>query len=117
MSKEKVYDAFAELIYTVVMADGLVKEPEKSAIENIVKDHPIAQNIQRYFDSNMTNNSVAQSFLHALEVCRENGQDSEYPFLIRIVEEISKVSEGLNGDDDGLLTEFVSNFKRKFAAN
>ncbi len=117
MLKEEVYDAFAELIYTVVMADGIVKEPEKSAIEKIVKNHPIAQLIQRYFDSNQKDVSIAQSFLHAFEVCKENGPDTEYPFLIHLVEEISKVSEGLDGEEDGLLTEFVRNFKRKFTSN
>ena len=117
MSKEKVYDAFAELIYTVVMADGVIKEQEKTAIANIVRDHPIGKDIQRYFDSNLKDISVAQAFLNTLDVCKTFGQDSEYSFLIHIVEEIAKVSEGLDGDDDGLLAEFVRNFRRKFNAN
>jgi hypothetical protein len=117
MSKERVYDAFAELIYTVVMADGVIKEQEKTAISNIVKDHPIGKDIQRYFDSNFKDISVAQSFLHTLDVCKEFGKDKEYSFLIKIVEEIAKVSEGFDGEDDGLLVEFVRNFKRKFISN
>ena len=116
-TKEKVYDAFAELIYSVVMADGVIKETEKIAIEHIVKEHPIKKDIQKYFTSQEKNISVAQSFLHTLEVCKEYGADQEYPFLISIVEKISKVSEGLDNEDDGLLVDFVANFKRRFALN
>ena len=116
-SKKKVYSAFAELIYSVVMADGEIREPEKLAIASIVKEHPIAQDIKRYFDSNIKGISIAQSFIHTLEVCKEHGEDVEYPFLLAIVERISKVSEGIESDDESILTDFVVNFRRKFYSN
>ncbi len=114
-TKEKVYDAFAELIYSVVMADGEVTAAEKTAISQIVKQHPIGINIQNYFDSKDKDLSIAQCFIYTLETCKAHGADEEYPFLLTIVEEISKVSEGV--DDDGLFVQFVKNFKKRFSIN
>ena len=116
-SKEEVYDAFAELIYCVVMADGEIKETEQAAIKTIVKNHPIGGAIQKYFDSKNKDISIVQSFLHTLEICKEHGADDEYPFLLAIIEVISKVSEGLDEGEDGLLAQFILNFKRRFSLN
>lgn len=116
-TKNKVYEAFAELIYSVVMADGEIKEPEKTTITTIAGSHPIAQNIQRYLASNSKDTSIAQSFLHTIDVCKEHGNDPEYPFLLNMIVEISKVSEGIENDDEGLFGEFVNNFKKRFSLN
>lgn len=114
MTKDRLYDAFAKLIYAVVMADGVIKEQEKAVIASIVKDHPVSKDIQRYFDSNLKGLSIAQSFLHAIEICKEYGKDQEFPFLIQVVDEISHVSEGLDRNSTGLLSEFVESFKKRF---
>jgi len=114
-TKEKVYKAFAELIYSVVMADGEISEREKASIARIVNEHPIGTTIQEYIGGERKDISIVQSFLHTMDVCKEHGQDNEYSFLIDLTEQIAKVSEGM--DDDGLLVEFVSSFKRKFHLN
>ena len=111
-SKEDVYAAFAELIYSVVMADGIIKETEMHTINQIVKDHPIGTHIQKLIDSENKEISIVQSFLHTLEVCKSHGKEEEYYALLEMVLEIGKVSEGM--DDEGLLSDFAANFKRKF---
>lgn len=113
-SKKKVYEAFAELIYAVVMADGEVKDPEKSLITNIVSSHPIAADIQNHLASGAKNTSIVQSFLYTLDVCKEHGRDEEYSFLLNILVQISKVSEGVDNEDGGFFAEFVANFKKRF---
>ena len=113
-SKKKVYEAFAELIYAVIMADGEVKEPEKSLITNIVINHPIAADIHAQLESGVKNTSIVQSFLHTLDVCKEHGKDEEYSFLLNILVEISKVSEGVDSEEGGFFSEFVANFKKRF---
>jgi len=116
-TKKKVYDAFAELIYSVVMADGEIKEPERSTISSIAGNHPISADIQRYLESNSKNTSIVQCFLHTVDVCKEHGNDPEYPFLLKIIVEISKVSEGMDNEDEGLFAEFINNFKKRFSLN
>ena len=115
-SKEKIYDAFAELIYAVVIADGKITQKEEEVISKVIKEHSIKLDIQKYFDSKVKNISVAQSFMNTFEVCKQHGNDSEYPFLLKILEDISQVSEGLNKDEDNLLSEFVGSFKKRFLA-
>jgi uncharacterized tellurite resistance protein B-like protein len=114
VSKKEVYEAFAELIYAVIMADGVVKDPEKALIKAIVVNHPIAQNIQLHLESGVKNTSIVQSFLHTLDVCKNHGQDNEYSFLLNILIEISKVSEGVDSEEGGFFAEFVDNFKKRF---
>jgi hypothetical protein len=114
-SKKKVYEAFAELIYAVVMADGEVKGAEKSLITSIVANHPIAVEIQSLLASGVKNTSIVQSFLHTLDMCKEHGQDEEYSFLLNILIEISKVSEGVDNEDGGFFAEFVANFKKRLS--
>lgn len=115
VSKQNIYSAFAELIYAVVMADGVIKEQEQQAITAIVKNHPIGALIEQYFGASTTSPSVAQSFLHTMETCKAFGNDAEYPFLLHLVEEISKVSEGLEKEmKEGLFYDFVHGFKKRF---
>lgn len=114
-SKKKVYEAFAELIYAVVMADGEVKEPEKSLITDVVANHPIAGEIQKHLDSGLKSTSIVQSFLYTLDVCKEHGADAEYTFLLDILVQISKVSEGVDNEDGGFFAEFVANFKKRLS--
>ena len=115
-SKEKVYDAFAELIYAVVIADGKITASEEEVISKVIEGHSIKLDIQKYFDSKSKNISIAQSFMNTFGVCKEHGKDPEYPFLLHIVEDVALVSEGLNKDEDNLLSEFISSFKLKFLA-
>ena len=114
-SKEKVYDAFAELIYAVVIADGKISGTEKKVISDVIQGHLIKIDIQKYFDSKITGISIVQSFLNTFEVCKQHGKDSEYPFLLKILEDVSRVSEGLNKDEDNLLEEFISSFRSRFS--
>ena len=114
-SKEKVFEAFAELIYAVIMADGEIKEPEKSLVTNIVINHPISVYIDAHLASGVKNTSIVQSFLHTLDVCKEHGNDIEYSFLLNILIEISKVSEGVDNGEGGFFSEFVANFKNRFS--
>ncbi len=113
-SKEKVYDAFAELIYAVVIADGRITQKEEEVISKIIKGHSIKLDIKKYFDSKARNISIAQSFMNTFEVCKQHGEDLEYPFLLKILKDIASVSEGLNNDEGNLLAEFIDSFRKRF---
>ena len=49
-NQEKLYEAFGELLYVVAMADGLIQEEELSALDEVLKGHPWAADIQWSFN-------------------------------------------------------------------
>lgn len=112
-SKESLYNAFAELIYSVMMADGTINENELKAISLISQKHPIDFFIKKHIESAPKDISIAQSFLHTIEVCKSLGNREEYPELVEMVQKIGKVSGEL--EEDSLLSIFVANFKQKFS--
>jgi hypothetical protein len=112
-TNEILYDAFAELIYSVLMADGIINQNELNAISQITKTHPIRDFIQKHILSNQKDISISQSFLHTMEVCKSLGNREEYPALLEMVQEIGKVSGKF--EEDSLLSDFVANFKQKFS--
>ena len=50
MNKERLYDAFGELIYALAMVDGLIQPSEIEALAKILKGHPWASQIKWSFN-------------------------------------------------------------------
>ncbi|MCB0560801.1 MAG: TerB family tellurite resistance protein [Lewinellaceae bacterium] len=113
--KERIYDAFGELLYLVAKADGLIQPEEVESLENILQNHPKARQIKWSFDYERTrHNDPEDLYLKVIDRCRENGPDPEYLFLIDILEEVARASAGIDRHEKGVIEGFVKDLTERF---
>jgi len=92
-NKEKLYEVFGEMVYVVAMSDGIIQPEEKDALDKILKDHPLAQEIEWSFNYEISkHNSLEYLYERVLNYCHQHGPDPEYQFLIEILEAVAKAS-------------------------
>jgi hypothetical protein len=112
--KEQLYQSFAELIYAVAMADGIVVAEERKAIKQIAGDHPMISFIDNLFDArDKPSISIVSAYYKVRQYIKENKPDPEFSFLVQVLEALSKLSEGVADEEENLVEEFVLDLKEK----
>lgn len=113
--KERIYDAFGELLYLVAKADGLIQPEEVESLEKMLSGHPKARQIKWSFDYERTHRNDPEGlYLKIIERCRENGPDPEYQFLIDMLEEVARASAGISREEKGMIEGFVHDLTERF---
>jgi len=116
LDKAQLYNAFARLIYAVTMADGIVQKEEMDVIRKVVGEHPMMGYIDNYFRIGDRKISIIKAYYEVLTFIQENKPDPEFSFLLKILEELSKLSEGVHEDDENLMEEFIEDLRAKVVA-
>lgn len=117
-NKEPLYDAFGELLYAITMADGEVQEDEARKIEELLKGHPGAAEIEwsftYEFDKKQT---VEEAYKKAIDVCKYYGPSSDYVFLIDLLEKVAAAVNGLSEDEKAIIERFKTELREHFIKN
>lgn len=115
MSKEKLYDAFGELIYVVAMADGLIQKEEIEALEEILKGHPWAREIEWSFKYESEHEEdINYLYKKVLDFCHQHGPDPEYDFLIDVLKKIAEASHGTDATERAIIKKFAHDLTERF---
>lgn len=115
VSKEKLYDAFGELIYAVAKADGLIQVEEKLMLEKILAEHPWASQIHWSFDyESKKDMDPEESYKKALDIFKEHGPDPDYVYLLEILEKVAAASDGIDADEQKVIDSFQSDLYKRF---
>lgn len=115
VTKEKLYEAFGELIYAVAKADGVVQGEEVSALEEILKNHSWAQDIVWSFKYEaQKNHSVDHVYKKALDIFKEHGPAREYEHLINILQAVADASQGTSDPEKGVINQFQYDLIERF---
>ena len=115
MNKERLYDAFGELIYALAMADGLVQPEEIQALDTILEGHRWASQIKWSFNYEATKNfDLQEVYKKALDTFTQHGQDEEYVYLIEILKKVAKASDGIDGSEHEMIERFQKDLKHNF---
>ena len=112
---ERVYDAFARMIYSIIIADGVIDEEEKRIIEEQVKGREIEKYLDKYIGSE-EEHLIIESYQNLIYACREYGSSDEYSELIEVLSQIKNVSAVIDEDDAEILESIISNLKQKLKA-
>lgn len=113
--KERIYDAFGELLYLVAKADGLIQPEEVESLEKMLKGHPKARQIKWSFDYERTHRNDPEGlYLKVIDCCRDNGPDPEYQFLIDMLEDVARASAGIDRQEKGMIEGFVRDLTERF---
>ncbi len=115
-NKEKLYEVFGEMVYVVAMSDGIIQAEEKDALEKILADHPLAQEIEWSFNYEINkHNDTEYLYNKVLNYCHQNGPDPEYQFLVEILEAVAKASSETENEKkviDRFTYELTERFKK-----
>ena len=115
INKEKLYEAFGELIYAVAKADGLIQDEEISKLTEILQKHEWAKDVQWSFDYEKgKENSLENVYHKALDTCHQYGPSPEYTSLIEILEEVANASNGIDSHERTIIDNFMNDLKERF---
>ncbi|MEM7104150.1 MAG: TerB family tellurite resistance protein [Bacteroidota bacterium] len=107
INRERLYEAFGEIIYVVAMADGLIQPEETKALEDILQNHEWAKDIQWSFEYEADHmRDPSDIYKKALNTFIENGPDAAYESLFEILEEVAKASGGMDSEEASTLIDF-----------
>lgn len=114
INKEKLYEAFGELVYVVAMADGIIQPEEKKALHEIIASHPWASEIEWSFNYEISKHQdLEYLYKRVMHICFENGPNPEYQFLIEILEAVAKASSSKNIEEE-IINKFASELTERF---
>ncbi len=115
VSRERFYQSFGELLYVVAMNDGLIQKEEFKILEEILEGHSMAKEIKWSFNyEKERENCVDILYKNVIEVYKDNGPDKEYDFIIYALEKIAEASDGIDRDENEVISDFSRKLIEKF---
>jgi len=116
IKRERLYDAFGELIYAIAMADGDVQTVELETLEKLLREHPWAKEIKWSFNYEQNkHHSVEEAYQRAIDVCKENGPDPEYKYLLDVMVKVAEAFGGIIPQEQMIIDNFKMDLSKRFA--
>lgn len=113
--KERLFEAFGELLYVIAMADGLIQEEEVTALKAIIKDHEMAAEIKWSFDYEMAKKSDPEEvYKKVIDVCHHYGPSPIYADFKRAITTIANASDGIDGAEQEKINSFSRDLVARF---
>lgn len=115
---DKLIEAFGELAYIVAMADGVIQKEEVEALERKLANHKWGEDIKWSFDYEVKKQRDPEElYKKVINYCEMHGPDPEYKFLMEMLEDIAKASNGIDDDEQGVMSDFVQDLTDRFRAD
>lgn len=115
IKKERLYDAFGELIYALAIADGEIQTEEINTLEKIINHHPYAKEIKWSFDyENAKGDDVEDAYQKAILACKDNGPDPEYKYLLDVLMQVAAAFGGIVPQEEKLIENFKHDLRERF---
>lgn len=112
--KSNLYRSFGDLIYAIAMADGILQDEEKTAIRKIIGEHAMMPYIEQALDRKEKKEiSIVSAYYKVMTYIKENKPDPEFHFLLKVLEALSKLSAGVDEDDENLMEDFIADLRSK----
>ncbi len=115
IKRERLYDAFGELIYAIAMADGDVQPEEVETLKKLLQAHPWAKEIEWSFQYEKSkNHSVEEAYQRAIDACKENGPDPEYKYLLDVMINVAEAFNGIVPQEKEIIDNFKTDLYHRF---
>ena len=113
--KEKLYDAFGELIYAIAKADGEIQPEEIEALKSVLENNQGAKEINWSFNYEVSkNHSIDKAYSKAINICKEYGPSKEYIELINTMEKVAQASNGIDMNEQNLIDNLKKDLTNRF---
>ena len=115
INKEKLFEAFGELIYVVAMADGEIHDSEVAALKKLVNEHPLGADIKWSFDYEAKNvTDTGDTYQKVLNTCQAYGPSEDYLLLIDLLEKVAAASDGVEEKEQAVINNFKADLIARF---
>jgi len=115
INKEKLYEAFGELIYVVAMADGRVQSTEMEALKKLVSEHPLGSDIKWSFNYELAKSAdVSDTYQKVLNTCQAYGPTEDYLLLIDLLKKVAAASNGIDESEQSIINNFQTDLIARF---
>lgn len=113
VNKEKLFEAFGELLYAVAKIDGSVQQEEIEKMKALFQYKKGGEQVIWSFSyENQHNNKVKDAYEKALDVMIEYGAYEDYPEFIRILSEVANASNGISESEKFIISRFEEDLLR-----
>ncbi len=118
-NKEKVFEAFGELLYAVARAEGKVRKDTAEQVEALLEKYTWASDaIWSFKYEKKRKNTFEETYEHAIDTFVSHGPMAEYETFFELLDELSEESHPLLGSrGKKILTNFKRRLNRKFLDN
>src|SRR5690606_17819490 len=114
-SKEKLYETFGELLYAIALADGRIQDEEVSALKEMIKFHPLAQDILWSFNYEKSKETTVEAaYNKALDIFKHHGPAAEYKDFEEILARVAAACEGISPEEKSLIENFRKDLTTTF---
>ncbi len=114
-NKERLYDAFGELLYVISMADHSIQPEEIEQIKQMLQQHPSGEAIQWSFNYEARKQRPVEKVYEAvIDACQEVGPDPEYVFLIEVLEKVAAIHAGKSAEEEQVIQGFTNDLLERF---
>lgn len=105
--KDKLYDAFGELVYVLAMSDGELQTAELEMLKDLLSEHKWAKQIQWSFNYEKSKSRDLEDVYKKVKyACLELGPQEEYKFMIEVLEKVAESSLGIVKEEQDIIDEF-----------
>lgn len=118
VNKEKLYEAFGELLYAVAISDGVVQQEEKAKLEEKLAQYSWGEQVLWSFNYEAANHhNLKGAYDRAFSVMNEYGPFREFYEFMQLLEEVAASSQGIDSDERQLIDRFHKEIKDAFMNN
>lgn len=112
----KLYDAFGELLYVLVKADGAFQDIERETLHQILSKHHWAKDILWSFNyESSKNQDVEDLYKKVIYACHDIGPNPEYQFMIEVLEAVAESSLGIEETEKRIIESFKKDLLDEFS--
>ncbi|HEY8400244.1 MAG TPA: TerB family tellurite resistance protein [Cytophagaceae bacterium] len=118
INKDKVYEAFGELLYAVAKVDGAIQDEERKVLDEILSRHPWGKDILWSFNyEEKKTNSVKDAYLKAMDIFIHHGPFEEYENFHLVLNEVALAFGGITEEEEVLIHNFRQSLLDAFKDN
>ncbi|MGB1205882.1 MAG: hypothetical protein ACPG5B_09560 [Chitinophagales bacterium] len=115
--KERLFDAFGELLYAIIHTNQNIKDKNTylDITDKIARKYRITRHIDWTVNYERRNaHSIDNAYMRALMACRDNGPDPDYIDLFDLLQYTTNLNKNLTEKDIDLISGFESALKEIF---
>jgi len=113
--KEQLYETLGELIYVIAKSDGEIQIEERTAMENLLKNHKWAKEIKWSFNYEESKQpSIDDLYKKVITVCHRIGPSPLYNEFIEAMKTIAEASNGIDNNETKVISSFSADLIERF---
>ena len=84
-------------------------------LDKLLQSHPWAKEIEWSFNyEHSKHHSIEDAFDHAINICKENGPDPEYKYLLEVMTQVAEAFNGIVPQEQKIIEDFKTGLHRRF---